>query len=198
MNRTYIGCPLALAITFLAGCNNDWKVTRQDPETIEDFNYRFDETDARNVARDMVSDALSKPWLDTWLREHEGRRPILVVGDVKNKTEDYIETNLFTSVFEEELINSSRVRFKARQQVRQELRDERLDTEYNDPATIKAIAKEVNADLILVGTVDDDKDRSISGRKVIAFYQVALELINVETAEILWKNTYPIKKRATR
>ncbi len=138
------------------------------------------------------------PWLDNWMREHGGQRPIVVVGNMKNATEDYINTGIFTTPFERDLINSGRVRVKAQKDIRAELRDERLDTEFNDPETLKAIAKELNADLILVGQINDDKQRSVSGNKVIAYYQANLELINVETAEKVWIGSHEVQKVARR
>lgn len=190
---------LTLATLSTGACRTgDWRVNRRNPETIEDLSYRFDEDDAREIARAMIPDALSKPWIDNWLRHHGGQSPIMVVGNVKNETEDYIAPDLFTAPFEEELINSGRVRVKARKEIRQELRDERLDTQFNDPETVKAIAKELNADVMLVGKLLENKERSVSGRTVIAYYMADLQLVDVETGEVLWKNTHEIEKKATR
>lgn len=188
----------ALAGTLVGCSGGDYRVTREDPETVRDLTYRFTEDDAREVYQNTIANALAMPWLDNWMREHGGQRPIVVVGNMKNATEDYINTDIFTSPFERDLINSGRVRVKAQKDIRAELRDERLDTEFNDPETLKAIAKELNADLILVGQINDDKQRSVSGNKVIAYYQANLELINVETAEKVWIGSHEIQKVARR
>jgi PBP1b-binding outer membrane lipoprotein LpoB len=90
------------------------------------------------------------------------------------------------------------VRVKAEKDLRPELRDERLDTKYNDPATLKAVAKELNADFALVGAVNDNKQRSNDGRTVVNFYQFDMQLVNVETAEKVWIQTKQVKKVATR
>jgi penicillin-binding protein activator len=182
----------------LAGCGGkDWRVTRSDPRDVADLDYRFNANDAWMTADAMTADALSRPWLDNWMVERGGR-PMIVVGNIRNNTEDYLNPEIFTRPFEEELLNSGRVRVKAQRDVREELRRERLDIDFNDPETVKAVAKEVNADLILVGVVNDTTQRTVTGRRLIKNYQIALELIDVETAEKLWINTHDIEKRARR
>lgn len=192
---------LAAAGVMAGGCNSGggaWNVKRVDPEAQTDVDYRFNDTDARLVAEKMIGDALSKPWLDRWMATHDNQPPIVYLGTVRNDTDEYIDTKLFTTQFEEELINSGRVRVKTPRDLREELRDERLDTKYNDPATVKAIAKELNADFAIVGRVGANKQRTPDGRTVVSYYQVNLDLTNVETAEVVWRDTQPIKKVARR
>jgi uncharacterized protein (TIGR02722 family) len=191
----------ALVLAALAaapGCGNNWQVERRDPNTVTDYDYRFDEDDARQVAHTMIADCLARPWIDLWMHENGGKRPLIVLGNVRNDTQDYINSNIFTDPIQKELLNSGRIRVKAEKDLRQEIRDERLDTKFNDPATIKAVAKEVNADLMMVGNIKDQKERTADGRKVISYYQVTLELINVETAEKIWIQNAEIEKKATR
>lgn len=191
--------PVLALLGVLAGCSGErnWRVSRTSPETVADVDYRFDDEDARSVARGMIADALSKPWLDVWQREHEGR-PIMVVGNIRNDTEDYINSDLFTDPIREELLNSGRVRVKLERDLRAEVRQERLDTGFNDPETVKAVAKEVNADFMLLGRMKDVKERSRDQRTVISYYQITLELVNIETNESEWIQTEEIKKIATR
>lgn len=182
----------------LGGCNGNWNVERRDPGTVTDYDYRFDEDDARQVAHTMIGDCLARPWIDNWMSEAGGKRPLIVLGNVRNDTQDYINSDIFTDPIQKELLNSGRVRVKAEKDLRQDLRDERLDTKFNDPATVKAIAKEVNADFMMLGRVKDQKERSQDGRKIISYYQVTLELINIETAEKVWIQNAEIEKKATR
>lgn len=189
----------ASAFLGLAGCENQgWNVKRTEPGASTDVDYRFNDEDAREIFQAMSTDMLSRPWVDNWRRDHGGKDPIVFLGNVKNNTQDYINSELFTNQIKDELINSGKVVVKAEREARQELRDERLDTKYNDPATIKAVAKEINSDFALVGSVNDNKQRSENGRKVINYYQAHMELIDVESARIVWSDTKEIKKVATR
>lgn len=196
MKGAWMACVAALGLGGCAGEN--WNIERHNPKEVRDLDYRFDEDDAREVANAMIADCLSRPWIDRWEASHGGARPLIVVGNVSNNTQDYINTELFTDPIQKELLNSGRVRVKAQKDLRQELRDERLDTKFNDPATVKAVAKEVNADYMLVGRVADNKERSGDGRKVISYYKVTLELIDIETAEKTWIGDHDIEKTAAR
>ena len=103
----------AAALILSAGaCSPNWKVKRIDPEQTVDLDYRFDDEDAKQIARGMIADALSKPWVAEYMAVNE-KRPLVVVGNVKNETEDYINPDLFTDVIQEELLNSGKVRFIA-------------------------------------------------------------------------------------
>ncbi len=196
MRTMILAAPIMLAL-MSGACQKRWDISREDPESVKDYDYRFDEDDARQIARGMIGDALSRPWIDEWMRGHGGARPLMVVGNIKNDTEDYINPDLITARMEEELLNSGRVRIKAQKDLRQELRDERLDTQFNDPETVKAVAKEVNADFILVGTMKDQKERQGNDR-IINYYMVTMELIDVETGEKKWIRSEEIEKRGKR
>ncbi len=187
----------ALALT-TGACSPNWKVKRIDPEKTVDLDYRFDDEDARQVARGMIEDALGKPWINEFMAVNE-KRPLVVVGNVKNETEDYINPDLFTDVIQEELLNSGKVRFIAERDLRAELRQERLeDLEFRDPATIKNAAMEKGADYMMLGRIKDLKERSVDQRQVVNFYQVTLELIDIETNEKVWIESREIKKTASR
>lgn len=182
----------------LTGCSPNWKVKRIDPAETVDLDYRFDDEDARQVAHGMIEDALSKPWLVEHMAVND-KRPLVVVGTVKNATGDYIDSDLFTDVIQEELLNSGKVRFIAERDLRAELRQERLEElEFRDPATIKQAAMEKGADYLMLGRIKDVKERSIDSKKVVNFYQVTLEMIDIETNEKVWIESREIKKTASR
>ncbi len=182
----------------LTGCSPNWKVKRIDPAETVDLDYRFDDEDARQVAHGMIEDALSKPWLVEHMAVND-KRPLVVVGTVKNATGDYIDADLFTDVIQEELLNSGKVRFIAERDLRAELRQERLEElEFRDPATIKQAAMEKGADYMMLGRIKDVKERSIDSKQVVNFYQVTLEMIDIETNEKVWIESREIKKTAKR
>ena len=182
----------------LTGCSPNWKVKRIDPAETVDLDYRFDDEDARQVAHGMIEDALSKPWLVEHMAVND-KRPLVVVGTVKNATGDYINADLFTDVIQEELLNSGKVRFIAERDLRAELRQERLEElEFRDPATIKQAAMEKGADYMMLGRIKDVKERSIDSKQVVNFYQVTLEMIDIETNEKVWIESREIKKTAKR
>lgn len=198
-HATHIIAASAAALVLTTGaCSPNWKVKRIDPEKTVDLDYRFDDEDARQIARGMIEDALGKPWINEYMAVNE-KRPMVVVGNVKNETEDYINPDLFTDVIQKELLNSGKVRFIAERDLRAELRQERIeDLEFRDPATIKNAAMEKGADYMMLGRIKDVKERSVDQRQVVNFYQVTLELIDIETNEKVWIENQEIKKTAKR
>lgn len=173
-------------------------VKRVPPETVVDVDYRFNDTDARQVWQGMSNDAAFRGWIDRWIAEHNGQRPIIIVGPIRNLTQDYINQNLFTRNFEREMLNSGRVRVVSARNERGELRDERLQgQEWNSEATRKIMKNELGADLMLLGDINDVQERSLSGRTVVKYYQVNLDLSDIETNEKVWIGSVEVKKVST-
>lgn len=204
MSSKFMLVPLTAILMGISGCASDggapnYSVQRVDPEQVVDVDYRFTDDDARQIYRGMVNDALSKPWIDNWKNEHAGKRPIVIIGTVKNETNDYIDTKMFTKRLEEEFINSGRVRVVSERDQRGELRDERLaGQEFNRPETIKKVANELGADFMVLGRVGDLKQKSGNGGVIVNYYQVNLEIVDIESNEKVWIQTEEVKKIARR
>ncbi|MBX3402339.1 MAG: penicillin-binding protein activator LpoB [Phycisphaeraceae bacterium] len=174
------------------------EVERVDPATTKDLDYRFNDTDARLVWQGMVNDATFRGWIDRWKAEHGGNRPIMIVGPITNRSQDYIDTGLFTMNFEREMLNTGHVRVVSMRDQRGALRDERLQgQEWNSPETRKLMKNELGADLMLMGNIIDVVQRSLDNRQLTKYYQVGLELTNIETNEKVWMGNVEIKKVAT-
>lgn len=191
------------AVVGVSGCagggGGNWGVSRVDPERTVDVDYRFQDDDARQVYRGMIADCLARPWVDNFMRERGGNRPVVFVGTVRNETSDYIDTKLFTKRVEEELINSGRVRVVADRDQRSEIRDERAQgVAWNRPETVKKQAMEQGADFIMLGRVGEVRQESNDRRAIVQYYQVNLELIDIESNEKVWIGTQEVKKVARR
>ena len=76
---------------------------------------------------------------------------------------------------------------------REEIRGERTEQQsYASDETAKRLAAESGADFMLQGGIKSNIDAS--GGKAAKFYQVDLELINVESNEKVWIGSKEIKK----
>lgn len=196
--RTVLALTGTLAsLSVLTGCGGPTRreVTRVDPGTVVDIDYRFNDTDARQVWQGMVNDTTFRGWIDRWMAEHNGQRPTIIVGPVKNNTQDYINSELFTSDFEREMLNSGRVRVVSTKNDRGDLRDERLQgQEWNSAATKKMMKEELGADLMLMGNINDTQDRSLNGRTTVKTFKVKLELTDLQSNEKTWIGVVDIKK----
>jgi uncharacterized protein (TIGR02722 family) len=196
MKATVLAVVGAAMLAAASGCGTrNYDITRVDPNTVIDVDYRFTGDDAREVYRAMVDDALYRRWIDEWMQSHAGAKPIVVIGPMKNDTDDYIDTEDFTVEWERELLNSGRVRFVAMAPQRDPIRQERAQgQEWNTPETRKQMRAELGADLIMIGRIGGGQQRSRDGRTMVKEYKVTLELINLETNEKVWIGSHDIKK----
>ncbi len=186
-----------LVLAFLAlGCGSSRQVSRVAADQQTDLSGRWNDTDSRLVAEQMISSLLTRPWLNEFVKINN-KKPIIIIGTIRNLSSEHIQSEIFTKDIERELVNSGKVTFVATKKERDEVRQERLDQQSQaSEETAKRLAAEAGADYMLRGTITDQVDR-IEGTET-KFYQVDLELINVETNEKAWIDTKQIKKIVQR
>jgi len=186
-------CPILLAVA--GGCAGK-KVTRIDPETTVDLSGKWNDTDSRLVAEEMIQDCLNRPWLTGG--DYSGTRPTIIVGAVRNKSHEHISVETFIKDLERTLINSGKVKFVASRDERIQIREEKEDmmTGNASEETMKQAGEETGADLMLIGSINTIADQE--GNKKVMYYQVDLELIEIESHSKLWIGNKKIKKYITQ
>lgn len=196
-NKSVVILVLVFSVLMTIGCGGpDIHVTRTETDHVTDFSGKWNDTDSRLVSEEMVSDCLSRPWLGEYTGRHD-RKPVVLVGVVNNKTMEHISTETFVNDLQRELVNSGRVSFVAEKEIRELMREEKYDQErYSSPETMKEMGREIGADFMLFGDINMIVDQ-IEGKKA-KFYQVDLELINIETNEKVWLGQKKIKKVVSR
>jgi uncharacterized protein (TIGR02722 family) len=167
-------------------------VTRIDTEEVTDLSGRWNDTDSRMVSETMVKDCLNHPWLSGHMLE-ASKKPVIIVGIVRNKSSEHINVTTFISDIERAYINSGLVDVVASAVERTDLRDEKADqSRYADEETVKEFGKELGADYMLNGYVSTIIDQE-KKTKVI-YYQVDLTLTDIETNRKVWLGQEKIKK----
>jgi uncharacterized protein (TIGR02722 family) len=181
------------AVLLLASCASPSRtVSRVSADTEVDLSGHWNDTDAQQVAEAMISDVLKRPWISDFTDKNQ-KKPVVIVGNVRNRSDEHIETELFTKSLERELINSGKVSFVASDKEREGLRKERDSQQIeSDPDTVKRLGMETGADFMLQGEINSSTD-AVEGQKVV-FYKVDLELISIETNEKVWIGDKQIKK----
>jgi uncharacterized protein (TIGR02722 family) len=180
-----------LTVSLTVGCSKK-VVTRVDPGTTIDLSGYWNDTDSRLVAEEMIADCLSRPWKGRHV-EKFGKRPVVIVGQIANKTTEHIATTTFISDMERAFINSGDVEVVASAEERGQIRDEREDQQvFSSPETAKQWGKERGADYLMSGVISSITDEE-DGKKVL-FYQVDLTLINLEDNTKSWLGQKKIKK----
>ena len=173
------------------GCSSR-EVSRIDSKEVVDLSGKWNDTDSRLTAETMVEDVLSRNWLTDFIAE-KGKKPVVIVGTIRNKSSEHIVVDVFSKDIERELINSGKVSFVASKDEREEVREERADQQdFSSEETMKQYYKEIGADFMLKGVINSVEDK-YDGEKVI-LYQVDLELIDIEKNLKVWLGNKKIKK----
>lgn len=188
--KKIIHCMLAGGLCLMAiGCATT-KVSRLDVSEEIDLSGFWNDTDSRLVSEEMIRDCIARAWLADFTSE-KGKKPRIIVGRVRNKSSEHIATDTFVKDMERELINSGKVKFIVAKAEREEIREERADQQ-KFAKDAKDFFKEKAADFMLQGTINSILDSA--GRKTVRFYQIELELIDMESNEKVWIGQKKIKK----
>jgi len=178
----------------LSACQT--QVTRMDADSVKDVSGRWNDTDSRLVAQEMISDCLSRPWL-TNASSSLGKNPTVIVGTVRNMSQEHIASDTFVEDLQRELINSGKVEFVANKNERGEVREERGDQDTNSSEeTRNKNGAENGANFMMSGTINSIVDQE--GGRAVIFYQVNLKLLNMTTNQIAWNGQKKLKKYVER
>ncbi len=191
--RAATGIALALAA---AGCATK-RVARIEPGAVTDLSGRWNDTDSRLVANQLVEQTLSAGWAKRYTDTHGGEPPTVIVGTFANRTLEHIAVGTFVKDIENALVSTGAARVVAAGAERSELRGERKDQQQNARADTRARqGQELGARYMLAGELQAIED--VDGRERVVFYQVDASLIDLETNAKVWVGQHKIKKYITR
>ncbi len=180
-----------------AACSPSFEGEYSDPAKAEIVDDKWNETDARKTAEHMIQGMLEKPWLKDFQKTHGGKKPLVIVDDVVNSTDEHLDVRQLTDYIQDELINSGKVGFvdKAR---RQKILDE---MKYQHSGEVKADTakkkgEQIGADFFLGGNISSSVHTQ-DERKTVT-YQTNLTLTNIQTGLLDWSTKYEIKKNFKR
>ena len=175
----------------MASCSRS--VKRIDTTQQIDISGRWNNTDSRQTAEAMTVDVLGANWLTDHMVANNGKRPVVIVGMVYNKSHEHIEAETFIKDVEQAFTRSGRVRLVQGGAKRNELRAERADQQTNaSVSTMKRFGLENGADYMLQGSINSIVDAL--NRKKVVYYQVNLSLTNIQTNEVVWIGDKKIAK----
>jgi uncharacterized protein (TIGR02722 family) len=191
MKRIALAAVLLASGLFIGSCSR--QVTRVSTEETIDISGRWNNTDSREVANQMTDQVLSGSWIGDFQEDNAGKKPVVIVGIVMNKSHEHIDAETFVKDVEQSFIKSQRLRLVQGGKKREELRAEKADQQTNaSVSTMKKFGLENGADFILQGSINSIVD-SHKKQKVV-YYQVNLELTNIQTNEVVWIGDKKIAK----
>jgi uncharacterized protein (TIGR02722 family) len=184
-------CIAVVTAFAVSGCAKK-TVTRISEDSTVDLSGRWNDTDSRLVAEEMIQDCLSRPW-KTKHWEQRKSKPTVIVGVIRNRSSEHIATGTFIGDIERAFVNTGEVDVVASAEQRESIRDERSDQQQNAlEETVKKFGREKGADYMLGGTINSITDEE-KGERVV-FYQVDLDLIDLESNAKTWLGQKKIKK----
>jgi uncharacterized protein (TIGR02722 family) len=193
MKKTLILVGIAMLAILAVSCSSQKTVTRVSPDEQIDLSGRWNDTDSKLTAEAMINQSLNEPWLFNFMETNSGKKPVVICGLVNNKSHEHIDAETFIKDIEKAFVNSQKVRLVQAGEKREDIRVERADQQdFSSAETMKAWGHEVGADFMLQGSINSIVDTEGSER--VNFYQVNLELTNIETNEIVWIGDKKIKK----
>jgi uncharacterized protein (TIGR02722 family) len=188
--RIWVMAATVSAALILAGCSTE--VKRIDVNQVRDISGTWNDTDSRLVSEEMIRDSLSSGWIDRYSLSLR-KTPVVIIGNIRNLSQEHINTNTFVNDLERAFVNSGRVDVVASRSERGDIREERADMDLNAAeATRKEMGKEAGADYMLMGTINTIIDASDSEQ--IRFYQVDLTLVSLADNRIVWTGQKKLKK----
>ncbi|MGF1723262.1 penicillin-binding protein activator LpoB [Photobacterium nomapromontoriensis] len=178
----------------MGGCAQ--KVSYGDAQEVETTTIEFGSTDLQKVAEEMTDSMLSSGAVAQLTIN--GKRPIIMVDGIKNKTSEHIDTESITDSVSTRLLNSGKFRFVDMtrvEAVRKQLNFQNSDELVNQSTAIQ-FGRMVGAQYMLYGnlasivkTAGGDKD---------VYYKMTMRLIDLETGLIEWADETEIRKQESK
>jgi hypothetical protein len=180
----------------VAGCAST-RVSRIEPNAVTDLSGRWNDTDSRLVANQLIEQTLAAGWTKRYTDTHGGEAPAVLVGGFTNRTMEHIPVGTFVKDIENALISTGAARVVASGAERGDIRAERKDQQQNARADTRSkLGQELGARYVLAGELQAIED--VEGRERIVFYQVDASLIDLETNAKVWVGQKKIKKYIER
>ncbi len=182
---------LAAFAIALAGCGPKAFVKGEydDPNTENNLNDQWSETDMQKAVADMVAGLSAHSSI-----ANAKKPPTIMVTKLQNKTSEHIDTQNIMDMIRVELSRGGKTAF-----VDKEARDDVAD-EYNyqnsgmvSETTKKGPGGQIGADYIINGRLDSNVQEA--GKNKTVYYKLTLNLTNLKTNVIEWTDYKQLRKK---
>lgn len=193
---THILALLSIAL-LLAACGGpqtgrvtgDGEVTYDDSQAEETVTTQWGSTDLQTTAENMTQSLLASKWV-----AQASAQPKIRLREVKNYTDEHIDTKGITDKIRIRLLRSGTVRFLADDA---NLDDVFAERDLTEAATTRGENKLLaDTDYIITGAVRSIRKRTKTVGDV--FYQITLEMTDPQSGEIVWADEQELRKRTTK
>lgn len=201
MNRLLIALGLVTSL-FAVSCSS----TRyDDAQRVETVDIDFGSTDLQTLAAGMTDGLIASPALSYIEGPGKGadKRVIFAFYDIENRTAEHIDTTGIKDLIEAKMLESGRFRInnegRSQDLIESQVRFQQGSGRV-DPAQAKSFGSQIGADVVMFGTlrsIEKESGRSLEnfGTKTQdVYYQFALEAVNIQTGETIWKKVEDLRK----
>jgi len=191
MDKWIVVCALVVAVG-MVGCRSEGVRVDADKEVVKV--QGFNPKDMQLITDKMV-DSLAGHYV---LNDPRSPMPPVYINQIKNRTDEHIDTQAITKRISTRLIKTNRVRYLAMTDGVQEA-IKQLDWQHGkfvDPATAQRVGKMLGARYFLMGDLTNIKTGS--GRTKSNYFLFTLTLVDIETLVVPWQEEKEIQKIAKR
>jgi penicillin-binding protein activator len=183
------------AAALLAGCAAAPDIRYGDPNAHQNLSTDFGASDLQQVAEGMVDSLLTFPPV---VEITSGRRPVLSVTRVKNKTMQHIDTESITDSIRAKLIKSGKFRFIDRTTDQEAMEEFAAQQESGlvDPKKAVPGGMQSGAEYLLTSNLSEIRQQG--GRVTDVYYKFTMNLKNLKTGILEWSDEKEIRKIKTR
>jgi TolB-like protein len=177
---------MACLVSFGCAADHKQRGALVSPDAKVDLSGYWNDVDANQVAKAMISDCLNRPWAQRFRVRHR-RSPVIKLYPMRNRSSEPIRAKYFTKQVESELANSRVADVVAGWDESYKARESRGKTRDR---------REIPADYLLNGWIVSQHDRV--GTLEVRAYLVTMELTHIHTQMKVWQNVHRIKKVVDR
>jgi len=178
------------ALSLATGCAGP-QVKYGDAGSAKPLSTEFGSSDLQQIADSMVDSLLVFPPI---VELTAGKRPVIAVDRVKNKTMQHIDTESITDSIRSKLIKSGKFRFIDRTTDAQTTEEIRIQQESGlvDKNTAVDFGKQIGAEFLLTANFSEIKQKA--GSVTDVYYKFTMSLKNLKTGILEWSDEKEIRK----
>jgi penicillin-binding protein activator len=185
---------LIILIALLAACAPTINYEIRDEETVTGSDWSA--KDLKDVSDYMAGSVKQAAFIADPQYTRERPRWMLA-RDMKNETDEHVNTRTIMEKIRTRLINGGIAKFIDDQAVEDILNQMKLQQSgLFDNKTVAQVGKLVGARLILRGTISSIRKKT--DRKDIIYYNITLQLVNIQTGEIVWTDEKEIQRLTSK
>ena len=192
-----LGLILVPALALLSGCGEK-TVSRTGSEAVRDLSGNWNATDSNVTAAALIQQAIKaeSAWADNFAKKNN-RIPVVKIGKIIVRTDEPINTEIFTNDLIRAIVNSGKAEAVASSAESVQAREERKEQDVNaSEATRKESFQETGADFLMIGTINTQNDQEAG--KMQKFYSTDIKLSDIKTQKLVGMFNHKIAKDIDR